>query len=77
MPSASLPSVAASACPPSSLPLHLQAQGDWGTQFGMLIQYIAEKRPEGLNAASDEDVADLQVWVRERGAGWVGGCTDG
>ncbi|KAI3424703.1 hypothetical protein D9Q98_008093 [Chlorella vulgaris] len=38
--------------------------GDWGTQFGMLIQYIAEKRPEGLNAASDEDVADLQVLYR-------------
>lgn len=36
-------------------------QGDWGTQFGMLIQYMAEKRPEGLNATSDEDVADLQV----------------
>jgi hypothetical protein len=27
----------------------------------MLIQFIGEKRPEGLNAATDEDVADLQV----------------
>ena len=36
-------------------------QGDWGTQFGMLIQYMAEKRPGGLNAATDEDVADLQA----------------
>lgn len=39
-------------------------QGDWGTQFGMLIQYMAEKRPGGLNAATDEDVADLQVGRR-------------
>ena len=41
--------------------LRLNHIGDWGTQFGMLIQYISEKRPEGLNAADDEDVADLQV----------------
>lgn len=47
-----------SASPPNPL------QGDWGTQFGMLIQYMAEKRPEGLNAATDEDVADLQVSAR-------------
>ncbi|PRW45481.1 arginine--tRNA chloroplastic mitochondrial-like isoform X2 isoform B [Chlorella sorokiniana] len=38
--------------------------GDWGTQFGMLIQYMAEKREGGLNAATDEDVADLQVLYR-------------
>ncbi|EFN53033.1 hypothetical protein CHLNCDRAFT_26194 [Chlorella variabilis] len=44
--------------------LRLNHIGDWGTQFGMLIQYIAEKRPEGLNAASDEDVQDLQVLYR-------------
>ncbi len=49
-------------CLPAFLPIFVTPlQGDWGTQFGMLIQYIAEKRPEGLNAASDEDVADLQV----------------
>jgi arginyl-tRNA synthetase len=44
--------------------LRLNHIGDWGTQFGMLIQYISEKRPEGLNAASDEDVADLQILYR-------------
>jgi arginyl-tRNA synthetase len=44
--------------------LRLNHIGDWGTQFGMLIQYISEKRPEGLNAATDEDVADLQVLYR-------------
>ncbi len=44
--------------------LRLNHIGDWGTQFGMLIQFIGEKRPEGLNAASNEDVADLQVLYR-------------
>lgn len=44
--------------------LRLNHIGDWGTQFGMLIQFISEKRPEGLNAASDEDVSDLQVLYR-------------
>jgi arginyl-tRNA synthetase len=41
--------------------------GDWGTQFGMLIQHMAELRPEGLTASRDEDVADLQQLYR-----WVG-----
>lgn len=44
--------------------LRLNHIGDWGTQFGMLIQYISEKRLEGLNAATNEDVADLQVLYR-------------
>jgi hypothetical protein len=38
--------------------------GDWGTQFGMLIQHMAELRPEGLTASRDEDVADLQQLYR-------------
>jgi len=38
--------------------------GDWGTQFGMLIQHMAELRPEGLAASRDEDVADLQQLYR-------------
>lgn len=53
--------------------------GDWGTQFGMLIQHMAELRPEGLAASRDEDVADLQQLyrcgtgrVRARGAGVTG-----
>lgn len=41
--------------------LRLNHIGDWGTQFGMLIQFMEEKRPGGLNAVQDEDVADLQV----------------
>ena len=36
-------------------------QGDWGTQFGMLIQQIAETREGGLEAISDADVSDLEV----------------
>lgn len=45
------------------VPPPLISQGDWGTQFGMLIQYMKEKRPEGLGTegGSEEDVADLQV----------------
>ena len=41
--------------------LRLNHVGDWGTQFGMLIQNIAELREGGLDAAVDEDVADLQA----------------
>ncbi|GAB4821599.1 hypothetical protein N2152v2_008645 [Parachlorella kessleri] len=46
--------------------MRLNHIGDWGTQFGMLIQYMAEKRPEGLGGegGSEEDVADLQVLYR-------------
>lgn len=44
--------------------LRLNHIGDWGTQFGMLIQFMAEKREGGINASTDEDVADLQVLYR-------------
>lgn len=33
-------------------------QGDWGTQFGMLIQFLAEAGPGGL---TDPAVADLEL----------------
>lgn len=33
-------------------------QGDWGTQFGMLIQFLAEARPDGL---ADPTIADLAL----------------
>lgn len=38
-------------------------QGDWGTQFGMLIQYLEEDRPAGLAdpSISELAIADLQV----------------
>lgn len=38
--------------------------GDWGTQFGMLIQHMAELRPGGLDEGKDEDVADLMALYR-------------
>lgn len=44
--------------------LRLNHIGDWGTQFGMLIQYMAEKHEEGLKASSADEVADLQVLYR-------------
>ena len=39
-------------------------QGDWGTQFGMLIQHLDDSREGGLaGGAAEEDVKDLQVWA--------------
>ena len=40
----------------------LHAQGDWGTQFGMLIQHLDDSREGGLaGGAAEEDVKDLQA----------------
>ncbi|CAD7702238.1 unnamed protein product [Ostreobium quekettii] len=46
--------------------LRINHIGDWGTQFGMLIQHMSESRPEGLGeeGGSEEDVADLQNLYR-------------
>eukprot|EP00195_Chlamydomonas_chlamydogama_P013083 CAMPEP_0202901536 /NCGR_PEP_ID=MMETSP1392-20130828/14309_1 /ASSEMBLY_ACC=CAM_ASM_000868 /TAXON_ID=225041 /ORGANISM="Chlamydomonas chlamydogama, Strain SAG 11-48b" /LENGTH=593 /DNA_ID=CAMNT_0049588109 /DNA_START=305 /DNA_END=2086 /DNA_ORIENTATION=+ len=46
--------------------LRLNHIGDWGTQFGMLIQHMADSRPGGLGAegGSDEDVSDLMELYR-------------
>lgn len=46
--------------------LRLNHIGDWGTQFGMLIQHMSEMRPDGLGESGgrDEDVADLQELYR-------------
>ena len=41
--------------------LRLNHVGDWGTQFGMLIQHMAETHAGGLDAVGDADVGDLQV----------------
>ncbi|GBF91032.1 hypothetical protein Rsub_03887 [Raphidocelis subcapitata] len=38
--------------------------GDWGTQFGMLIQHMGEVTPGGLDAAGDQDVSDLMALYR-------------
>ncbi len=49
--------------------LRLNHVGDWGTQFGMLIEHMADARKEAAAAgeggeAKDEDVADLQELYR-------------
>ena len=37
-------------------------QGDWGTQFGMLIQHLEETREGGLDGLKgDEAISDLQA----------------
>lgn len=47
--------------------LRLNHIGDWGTQFGMLIQHMSELRPEGLGeeGGRDEDVSDLMALYRQ------------
>lgn len=39
-------------------------QGDWGTQFGMLIEHIADTR-NGLTGTTTEEVSDLQKLYKE------------
>ncbi|KAK9845941.1 hypothetical protein WJX81_006549 [Elliptochloris bilobata] len=42
--------------------LRLNHVGDWGTQFGMLIQHLDDRREGGLaGGAAEEDVKDLQA----------------
>ncbi|KAL6511843.1 hypothetical protein OROGR_021440 [Orobanche gracilis] len=37
--------------------------GDWGTQFGMLIEYLFEKFPTG-EVANDQAIADLEAFYK-------------
>ncbi|XP_011074325.1 arginine--tRNA ligase, cytoplasmic isoform X1 [Sesamum indicum] len=37
--------------------------GDWGTQFGMLIEYLFEKFPSG-EVASDQAIGDLETFYK-------------
>ncbi len=39
-------------------------QGDWGTQFGMLIEHIADTR-NGLTGTTTEEVSHLQKLYKE------------
>ena len=39
--------------------LRLNHVGDWGTQFGMLIAYLKEEKPEALTTANAVDLGDL------------------
>ena len=45
--------------------LRLNHIGDWGTQFGMLIQYMKEDRAEGMGGADhQEKISDLMQLYR-------------
>jgi len=44
--------------------LRVNHVGDWGTQFGMLIQYIRESNPEALEDASKFAISDLEEFYR-------------
>ena len=45
--------------------LRMNHVGDWGTQFGMLIQYIRETHPEALANPETFEIADLEEFYRE------------
>jgi arginyl-tRNA synthetase len=44
--------------------VRLNHVGDWGTQFGMLIQYMREEADGGLAGASGRDGGDLMALYR-------------
>eukprot|EP00958_Prasinococcus_capsulatus_P010240 scaffold996_cov409-Prasinococcus_capsulatus_cf.AAC.26 len=48
--------------------IRLNHVGDWGTQFGMLIEYMADHSPELLEAEGEVDtapIADLQAFYKK------------
>lgn len=47
--------------------LRLNHIGDWGTQFGMLIQHMNERKEQGLELEGEsegEEISDLQKLYR-------------
>jgi len=45
--------------------LRLNHVGDWGTQFGMLIQYLRETQPEALENPENVHIADLEAFYQQ------------
>ena len=45
--------------------LRINHIGDWGTQFGMLIQYLRETQPEALANPDSVRVADLNTFYKQ------------
>eukprot|EP00639_Heterosigma_akashiwo_P008919 CAMPEP_0194601532 /NCGR_PEP_ID=MMETSP0292-20121207/29067_1 /TAXON_ID=39354 /ORGANISM="Heterosigma akashiwo, Strain CCMP2393" /LENGTH=603 /DNA_ID=CAMNT_0039463515 /DNA_START=210 /DNA_END=2022 /DNA_ORIENTATION=+ len=45
--------------------LRLNHVGDWGTQFGMLIAYLKEVKPEALTNPEAADIGDLVVFYKK------------
>jgi arginyl-tRNA synthetase len=44
--------------------LRLNHIGDWGTQFGMLIQYLEEDHPKVLSGEESTDLEHLMHWYK-------------
>ena len=44
--------------------LRMNHVGDWGTQFGMLVQYIREEMPEALENPESFEIASLEDFYR-------------
>lgn len=44
--------------------LRMNHVGDWGTQFGMLVQYIREEQPEALANPESFEIASLEDFYR-------------
>lgn len=44
--------------------LRLNHVGDWGTQFGMLIEYMRETVPDVLTGDTDTDLSSLMHWYK-------------
>lgn len=45
--------------------LRLNHIGDWGTQFGMLIQYLKEEHPKILSGEEPTDLEHLMSWYKQ------------
>lgn len=45
--------------------LRINHIGDWGTQFGMLIQYLRESQPEALAHPEAVKISDLNLFYKE------------
>jgi len=45
--------------------IRLNHIGDWGTQFGMLINYLKKHEPDVLSGAKETDLPSLMHWYRD------------
>jgi len=45
--------------------IRLNHLGDWGTQFGMLIQYLKTYEPKIIDGSKNADLTDLMNWYKK------------